>query len=742
MTNVRRALRRRIDAPILAIFCLAAAALGPAPAQTQSAPAEKKQITLEMLYGPGALNFSGSYATGMTWLPDGEHYLLMRDDELKKIGAKTDAAEPAFDSAALAAALQTQGDFDEDAVRRISRNPRGASKDRQTALITHKDRQYLYRFEKGKLKRITESAATRLHLTLSPKAGFVAFVRDNNLFTVEVAAGVERQLTSDGAKTLLNGVLDWVYQEEVYGRGTWRAYWWRDDDAYIAYLQLDETNVPVMRVIDHVPVHPVVDENFYPKAGDPNPTVKLGVVKPTGGATMWVDLSKYKDIEFLIVRVGWTPDGKVIYQVQDREQRWLDLNEADPESGESRMLFRETSPAWVDVLDEPHWLADRSFLWRSARDGYRHLYHYARDGKLIRRVTEGPWEVRDLHGVDETSGWVYFNASKETPAEDHAYRVKLGGGTIERLTTPGASHSVNFDPTFRYFFDTFSNLTTPPKVHLRRADGTLERVISENDVTVLSEYEYSPPELMRVPARDGLMLNAILVRPTKIEPGRKYPIFSTTYGGPHAPSVHNRWGSGGGMFAQFLAQRGIATWVCDPRSASGESTLQTWSCYKQLGVSEVADLEDGVRFLADKFDWVDPARVALDGWSYGGFMVCYALTHSDVFSLGIAGGSVTDWRNYDTIYTERYMLTPEHNPDGYERASAVNAAKSLNGRLILVHGTMDDNVHLQNTLQLVDQLQSAGKMFELMLYPKNGHGIGHNRQHWNELRVKTILERL
>ena len=703
----------------------------------------QKLLTLKMIYGPrGRVNFSGSYARGMSWLPDGKHFQQRRDGVPTRIDAISgDEAGPVYDHEALEAALKAHADFDDRAARRLARRPSQFNSDRCVVLIQHQRRLYRYCFADGRLLRLTEKAESRREVALSPGGGYVSFVRDNNVYVINASTGQQRQLTKDGKDEILNGVLDWVYMEEVYGRGGRRAYWWRDDDQYLAYLQTHEKGVPVYTIVNQIPVHPSVEKTQYPKAGDPNPTVRLGVLQPDRSKTVWVDLSKYEDVEFLIVRVGWAPDGKLIYQVQDREQRWLDLNEADPETGHARTLLTETSPAWVDVFGQPHWLDDGSFLWRSARDGWRHLYHYARDGRLIRRVTAGDWDVTSLYGVDPETCRVYFSAKRDSPVETHAYRVKLAGGPLQRLTEPGYSHRTQFDPKFGFFIDTFSNITTPTKVYLRDSDGELVRVISENEVKVLAEYKLSEPELLRIPARDGYLLNALIVRPPNFDPQRKYPVWIGTYAGPYGPSVHNRWGGSSYMVRQMLAQKGYICCGCDPRSASGQGQVSAWQAYRRLGESELADLEDSVRWLIEH-ESADPERIGINGYSYGGFMTAYALTHSKMFSVGVAGAAVTDWHNYDSIYTERFMQTPQNNPDGYARTSCVKAGGDLHGNLLIVHGALDDNVHFQNTLQLISELQKNRKQFDLMVYPRDRHGIGHGRRHYTDLWLSYVYERL
>ncbi len=699
----------------------------------------KKPLTPAVLWGPQRVDFNGSHAWGLQWLPDGQHYLQRRDDILQQVNALTGEAAPAYDYAALEAALKAHEDFDAGAAEHLARWPTLASKDYAAVVLEHKERLYFYRFDGGELRRLTDETAQRREVTLSPDAGHVAFIQDYNIYTLDTATGQQTQLTADGSETLLNGVLDWVYQEEIYGRGNWRSYWWSEDGSRIAYLQLDESQVPTYPLVDYLPIHPTVQSLRYPKAGDPNPVVRLGVVRAAGGDTVWVNLSAYEGTDILITRVSWAPDGRVTYGVQDRESHWLDLNDADPEDGTPRTLIHESSPAWIEYETPPKFLADGSFLWISERDGWAHLYHFTRDGQLMARLTAGEWEVRDLFGVDENSGWIYFAGTKDSPVESHAYRVWLQGSEVRRLTEPGFSHHVEFDPHFTYFIDNFSNITTPTKVAMRFSDGKRVRVISENEVPVLAEYRLSPPQIVRIPAPGGYCLNAGIIRPPKSLLPKKHPVFVFVYGGPHMPAVSNHWGGDGYIWQQWLAQQGYIIWAVDPYSASGEGAVSAQHAYPKLGVTELEDLETSLRWLA-AHENADLSRVGIVGHSYGGYMGCYALTHSKMFKMAIAGSALTDWRNYDSVYAERLMQLPDKNPEGYKQASAVEAAANLHGRLLLVHGVVDDNVHLPNVMQFINALQEANKQFEFMLYPQAGHGVGGTQ--WEQLQNEFIKQNL
>ena len=575
----------------------------------------------------------------------------------------------------------------------------------------------------------------------------VSFVRSFNLYVADVARNKEWQLTNDGNARLFNGRLDWVYQEELYGRGSFGAYWWSPDSTKIAYLQLDEAPVKDFTVVDHIPNQQNLETYDYPKSGMPNPTVRLGVVNAAGGATTWVDTFKYQNSEPLIPRVGWKPDGsRVVFHISNREQTWMDVNLADPKTGAVQTLFREQTKAWVDThgTDLPHWLKDGTFLWKSERTGWEHIYHFAADGKLLHTVTSGKWEARTLHGVNEADGTVYFSGTERSHIGADVYRVKLDGTGLQRLSEQAGTHAASFDPTFKHYIDSWSDAWTPAQVRLHSADGKVVRVIDENKVAALSQYKLSKPEYLTVKTRDGFEMEAMIMKPIGFDPRIKYPVFIQTYGGPHAPQVRNTFNNGmGNGWHQLLAQKGYIVWICDNRSASGKGAESTWAAYRNLGELELRDIEDGVSYLKSQ-PYVDGARIGINGWSYGGYMTAYALTHSTSFKIGVCGAPVTDWHLYDTIYTERYMATPQNNGEGYDKSSVIKAAKNLSGKLLLIHGTIDDNVHMQNSIQFIYELEKAGKQFELMLYPKSRHGVADPRlvRHMREKMLDFILANL
>ena len=693
--------------------------------------AQNKLLSIDDIFDPvKRVNFNGSTPT-VRWLTDGNHYLLTNESSrrdvprLQKVDAATGESVPFFDAAKMQAAFASLPGITADNARQLANRGNYNLNPAETAvLINWSNDLFYYEFGSDRAIRLTSNPEEEIGEEFSRDGRMISFVRDNNLYVEDLGMQRrERALTRDGSAKILNGRLDWVYQEELYGRGNFGAYWWSPDSTTIAFLRFDETPVPQFTVVDNIPYNPNIEVTPYPKAGDPNPLVTLGVVNAAGGDIHWVDTFKYQPADLLISRVGWTPDSKkVVYQAQNREQTFLDVNFADPRDGKSTNIIHETSKAWVAINENPIWLKDGSFIWASERDGWEHLYHYSADGKLLRRITDGKWEITSIQGVDEEKGFIYFTSTEHSHIAPQAYRVKLDGSGLTRLTMTEGSHRVDLSPANNYFIDVWSDVNTPSQVRLYDATGKLVRVVAENKVDALKQYKLGTAELLQVKTRDGFVMEAMMIKPPDFDARKKYPVMSFTYSGPHAPQVKNAWGSQTYMWHQLLAQKGYIIWICDNRTASGKGVESTWPVYKNFGELELRDLEDGLTWLKSQ-PYVDGSRIGMWGWSYGGFMTSYALTHSQSFKIGIAGGTVADWRDYDSIYTERYMQTPQDNPEGYKKSSPVNAAKNLHGKLLLIHGAIDDNVHTQNTMQFVYELQKAGKQFQLMLYPKSRHGV-------------------
>lgn len=714
-----------------------------------AAGSQKKLLTLEALYDPAQrVDFSGQPQSGFVWLDD-EHYLWPKRDpktrksEWLRVEAASGKTEPFADADAAKRALAKIPGVKEEQAARLAFSDAGAMNKRHDAVLLDVGGDlWVYTYGSDAAVQLTKTPdAAEENAQFSPDGKRVSYVRGNDLYCVDVASATEQRLTTDGSELVLNGKLDWLYQEEVYGRGNYQAHWWSPDSSAIAFLRLDETGVPIYTLVDDVSEPIRVETSPYPRSGERNPAVSLGIASLAGGAARFVDLARYQASEPLIVDVGWSKKGVLHFSVQDREQTWLELCSVASDAS-SKTVLRETTRAWVDNHGSPTWLDDGSFLWFSERDGWKHLYRYSADGALAGALTKGAWEVRTLHGVDETNGWVYVSGTERSAVGSDVYRVKLDGSQLTRLSQASGTHTASFNPGFTRFLDSWTDVQTPTQIRLHGADGKEQRVVDANPVNALADYALVTPEFHRVPTRDGFEMEAMLIKPLNFDPARKYPVFQWTYAGPHSQSVLDRFGRDG-MFFQLLAQRGIAVWVCDNRTASGKGAQSAWPCYLQLGVQELADIEDGLDWLA-KQGWADMERVGIGGWSYGGFMTSYALTHSKRFKAGIAGGSVTAWNDYDSIYTERFMKTPKNNAAGYAKTSVVAAAKELHGALLLVHGAIDDNVHPGNTQRLAYALQQAGKPFDLQLYAKSRHGVSDPKLnlHWRKTMLAFLEEQL
>jgi len=714
----------------------------------QPATGQPEPLELHYIYGPDALDFSPDLPR-IRWLPGGEEYLLGEEGDdgrsWRIVAAASGETRPFYDPEPLAAALADQLDLSaEDAASRARPGSLRMSPGADRLLLQLASDLFVWSFDDETLTRLTRGPEAEELARFAPNGRRVAFVRDADLYIVD-ASGDELRLTTDGGENTLNGKLDWVYQEEIYGRGNYQAHWWSPDSRRIAFLQTDERDVPRFTVVDHIPFRPPLEVYPYPKAGDPNPRVRLGVAKASGGGITWIDPGLYGHDEILIVNVAFSPDGDVWYQVQDRRQTFLDLHRADPDTGKSERVLREESHAWVNVLGPPRFLEDGGFLWLSERTGFQHLYRYDQGGKLVRTLTDGRWEVRSLLAVDEDADAAYVSGTYRSALGADVLRVALEGAAPTLLTEATGSHRGNLpeEGPIRHWIATSSDLHTPTTMTLRNADGDPVRKLGGGDVPDLARFDISKPELLKISTSDGVDLEAMLIRPHGFDPDSVYPAWVHVYGGPHAQQVRNGWPGSRGMWFQYLAQQGIVVLVVDNRIASGKGVESTWPVYRNFGEQELIDLVEAVDWLGAK-PWVDAERIGLDGWSFGGYMTLFALTRSDRFRAGIAGGSVVDWRAYDSIYTERYMSTPDDNPDGYERTSVLESAGDLHGDLLIIHGTMDDNVHMQNTLQMAWKLQKAGKPFEMMLYPQSRHGVTdpdlslHLRQTMARFILKTI----
>jgi dipeptidyl-peptidase-4 len=555
---------------------------------------------------------------------------------------------------------------------------------------------------------------------ISPDGRYVSFVRNHNLWLVSVADGKEHALTQGGTEEMRKGELDWVYPEELE---ILTAYWWAPDSSAIAYFEMDERKVAKYPLVDFSSPSGKADEERYPPVGGANPIVRVFVAPVSGGEPRAMDTGENADV--YIARVNWLTDSKhIAIQRLNRQQTVLDLLVADAASGETRTVLTEKDQYWINISNDLRFLKDgKRFLWSSERSGYRHLYLYDLDGKELAQLTKGEWEVSAVHAVDEAKGLVYFTGTAKSPLERHLYRVSLEGSAVSRITIHNGTHGVNMAPDASAFVDTYSDSLTPPRQDLARADGSLLRVINENKVAELADYHLSAPQFVSVKTHDGVQLNAVMIKPPDFDATRKYPVLVYTYGGPHAQVVLNAWGGNTALWHQSMAQKGYIIFSLDNRGSAGRGHVFEEPVHYRLGAQELSDQRDGVAYLKS-LPFVDAGRIGIWGWSYGGHMTLHAMFEApEDFKAGFAGGPVTDWHFYDSIYTERYLGVLPQNEEAYRSSSPIDRAAGLKGKLLIAHGTGDDNVHFANTLSLINKLIELGKYVEVMPFPGRGHGV-------------------
>ncbi len=588
---------------------------------------------------------------------------------------------------------------------------------------------FLLDLPSSSFSRITQTEAEEKDALFSPNGKLVSFVRDNDIFVWDLSAKREERLTRDGSHTTLNGTLSWVYWEEVFGRHD-TGYWWSPDSQSIAYLQTDEAGVPVSTFVDFAPANPRLIHQTYPRPGDHNPVVRVGVVSPKGGATHWIPV-KDKPYEWLL-RVNWLPDGKHLsFKTLDRSQQELGLYVSDPQGSVVKRLLTETDPAWVNVNDDLYFLRNGQFLWASERDGFMHLYRYAADGTLVNQVTRGDWAIVSSHGgafwvhqgvvgIDEANDWIYFTALKDGSVERQLYRIHADGSRLTRLSKEAGTHAIGMSLDAHYYFDTYSNIRTLPALRLHAADGSVQSTIAPARPALLpADLQY--PQLLTIPAADGFAMPAQILKPSGFDPSRKYPVILHVYGGPSAPTVSDSWQKET-LFDNVLASKGFVAVAIDNRAATAISKTLENTLPADPGGGEVKDLVAGIRWLKAQ-PWVDGSRIGVWGWSGGGTLTLNLMTRSQEFKAGIAGAPVTDWRFYDSKWGESFMKLPENNGAAYERASLIPRARDLHGYVMLMYGTYDDNVHPQNEEAFMNALIAAGKPYEVELFPMRKHGF-------------------
>jgi dipeptidyl-peptidase-4 len=661
--------------------------------------------------------------SALSWRPGGKQLTFIRPTPLKQGGFTLCAYDLESHTETVIFDLAVRKEKLD--LRSYQWSPRG-----DAILLEGENDLWLLDPQSGGVRRLTHDGLAKEVATFSPAGVEIAFVQKHDLYVSGVKTGATRRLTHDGSDTVYNGRLDWVYEEELANRSTARAYEWSPDGKRIAWLQLDDRPVPEYPITNFLATHVTLEHERFPQAGDRNPLPSLHVVAVDDPSAPPARLAlDPRQVEYFGPTFTWTPDGAALcFLALNRAQTDIAVHRWAPGVGD-RVLFTEHDPYWVNSLEPPCFLkGGREFLWVSERDGWLHVYLYTAEGKLERQITRGAWMVdrpifedAPLFQLDAQENWLYFASTNPDPRERQLYRIHLDGSGMERITAEPGSHTLDLSPDGRFLVDRFSTPDTPPVTRLLNPDGTLAATINA-PANHLGDLTLGKREFLELKAPDGATLYAQLLKPADFDPTRKYPVIVDVYGGPHEQLVQNRWDPHS-LYEQLLAQNGFLVWTLDNRGSWGRGHAWESAIFMNLGKHELEDQLTGLEYLK-LLPYVDGSRLGIWGWSYGGYMTLYALTHApDVFKCGVAGAPVTDWKFYDSIYTERYMRTPGENPSGYKSASPLEAAANLKAQLLIIHGTSDDNVHLQNTINFLDALIRAGKPYEIHLQPGQKHGF-------------------
>ncbi|MGE5314368.1 MAG: DPP IV N-terminal domain-containing protein [Acidobacteriota bacterium] len=687
----------------------------------------KKQITLEDIWTSG--KFASQSLGEVHWLPGDSVLSIVETD--RATGSRgvflysisQDAKRLVVSSAALGQKSQElAGGFssyhwspDGRSILFVSDPPQ----QRYLSRLTPDGNYVLYDTASHTAKQLTSDRLPHYYGKISPDGSKLGYVKENDLYVIDLKSGKETRLTKDGSDVIINGKGDWEYEEEMDLNDAWR---WSPDGKKIAFWRFDISRVPTYTITEWDSVHPTLITMRYPKAGDPIGAVKTGVITLATGRTVWIDLGPNADQ--YVPCMEWTQEPNVlVLQRLNREQNTNELLRADALTGATRVILTEKSDTWIERRGLVPFLKNGDFIWASDRDGFPHLYLFAKDGTLKRQITEGKYEVTDFFGVDEASETVYYATNEPAVGGRSIYACRIDGTGKKRLTPEEGTHKPDFAPGFRYFLDAWSTVSQPAKIRLFDNKGTLVRMMVENPVSALQEYGIGTTRFLSFTTSDGVTLNASLLVPDDFDPAKKYPVIINTYGGPGSQTALDKWGGANELVHSYFAAHGYLVFKVDNRGTGGRGRDFMKSVYKNLGTWEVGDQIEAANYLAT-LPYVDGKRIGIWGWSYGGYTTSMAMMKgADVFKAGVAVAPVTSWRYYDAPYTERFMNTPANNPQGYDKSSPITMTDNLKGRFLVVHGTSDDNVHFQNSANLVKALQKSNKQFSTMFYPDKNHSI-------------------
>jgi dipeptidyl-peptidase 4 len=682
--------------------------------------AQKKKLTYKQVYegGMGIRSMMGMIGRSQGWVDD-EHYIESKADPAKpgsrpiamKVNAGDGKSGILFDNSGI----QLPEGFSIDQAT-------GKSKDYNYFLFKQKNNLYYYDRIENSFKQLTNDDAEEKIPQLSPDSKKVAYVKNNNLCVYDIENEKEIQFTNDGTNLIYNGWASWVYMEEILGRVTaYNAFWWSPNSEMVCFLRFDDNPVPDFPIYHADGQHGELEHQRYPKAGDPNPYVRFGVANVQTSKVVWADFDEKADQ--YIAWPTWLKDSRLTVQWMNRGQNNIIIYNVDANTGKKSQLFSESQKTWVEWFTDVTFLKNNNgFILRSNVDGFSHLYLYDQTGKLKNRITQGEWEVTSINLVDEANKKIYFTGWKEKSTERHLFVVGFNGKDFRQLTTIAGTHTCMVSPSGKYFIDSYSNISTPTKVDLYKTEEKLIRNISETKNTQSDEFELAKTELFTIPSGDGYDLPALWSLPAEFDPNKKYTVIISIYGGPNSASVRNSFPTG--MGNSYLASKGIITLAVDHRGSGQFGKRGQNLMYRNLGKWELNDYIAVVKWLR-KQSFIDSTKIGITGGSYGGYVTALALTKgADYFTHGIAEFGVMDWQLYDNVYTERYMDTPKENPEGYKEASVFNYVNNYKGKMLITHGTIDDNVHTQNSIQLILELEKLNKDFEMMFYPNQRHGIG------------------
>lgn len=694
----------------------------------------QKQLTYDQAYNRAEPRLTTMLPRIERWL-DAENWLESRTDParrtpaLYKVNAKTGKAALWLDFKELGKDLPEGFQLDSRAEH---------SEDYQHFILGKDNDLWYFDAATRSLKQLTHDKEEEKTPILSPDGKKVAFTRDHDLYVIDLAGGAEQRLTFDGSETILNGWASWVYMEEILGRALqYRAFWWSPNSAMIAFMRFDDAPVPEFTLVKADGPHGEVEKQRYPKAGDPNPEVRIGVVHLASGQTTWVDTDPFGDR--YAAWPMWTPDSRqLFFQWMNRAQDHLILYSADPQTGTRKFIYEKRQPTWVEFFESIYFFQDNSgFLLVSEEKEWDEIWHYAMDGRLIKQVTREPIQVKDIALVDEKAKTLWFHGTAGDRVQKHLFRVGLNGSGLKKLTAETGSHTCSIAPGGGWFTDNLATLSRPTQLLLCDRGGKAVRTLGDQKLPALDDYALGTSEIFRLPSGDGYDLPARWILPPSMDKSKKYPVLFQVYGGPNSPIVRYGFPM---LNDLYLAQKGVIVFYVDHRGSGYLGRKGQDEMHRNLGKWEVHDYIAAVKWLRQQ-SFVDSTRIGITGGSYGGYATLMAMTAgADYFTLGVAEYSVTDWHLYDNVYTERFMDTPEENPDGYTAGSVLTYADKLKGKLLITHGTMDDNVHMQNILQLIDKWEDMDKDFSLMVYPNQRHGIGGpKRKHVTRLGYEFIM---